>query len=316
MQGRITELQQEIKETKAINHLDPCELKEKIQDILACRSDQRDTNRQIETQIKRLRDRLNVLKCGDALQDDEPDTCTSEDKHIDVERGTYERIYVKAETMEGVMVNTHDETEVVIGSSRSADAVSENKVKPPRETKSDQDQSPREDESVLVHKRALLHRRKSSAERLRNVMKSTEQVECPPGEGDQISPRQLPPLLLPSKQSPDEPMPTYGVRHPTWPRPSYLSGQLPGCHVPLPPLHPRIDDGFPKTTNPLPHQPMFPRPFEREIPTPAIRTPLPSICSGQSDGDNTVPDHSPHPPLSPNLPPINRPKTGIRRKPV
>ena len=310
MQGQITELQQEIKETRAINHLDPYELKEKIQDVLACRNDQRLTNSQLEEQIKKLRDRLNILRCGDALQDHESDN--SEKKRIEAETEAYERIYVNAEAIHGVMVNTHDEAEIVIGSSRSADAVSENKVKTPRETKSDQDQSPRGNESVPVHNRALLHRRQSSAERFRNLMKSTDQVECPPGEGAQISPRQLPPLLLPSKQPPDEAMPTHGARHPTWPRPSYVSGQLPGCHVPLPPLHPRIDDDFPKKTNPLP--PMFPCPSERDIPTPAIKTPLPPICSGQSDGDNTTPNYSPSPPFTIRLTPINRPKTGGARR--
>ena len=311
MQGQITELQQEIKETRSINHLEPCELKEKIHDVLAYGHEQRVTNSQLEEQIKKLRDRLNILRCGDALQYHKPDI--SEEKRIDAETEAYERIYVSTEAMDGVMVNTHDETEIVIGSSRSADAVSENKVKTPRETKSDQDQSPRENESVPVQNRALLHRRKSSAERLRNLMESTDQVECPPGEGDQISPRQLPPLLLPSKQPPDEAMPTHGARHPTWPRPSYVSGQLPGCHVPLPPLHPRIEDDFPKKTNPLPNPPKFPRPSKRENPMPVIKTPLPPICSGQFDGDNTTSYHSPPTPFTVRLTPINIPKTGGAR---
>ena len=323
-------MQQEIKEARAINRLDPDELKEKIRDIRRYRDDQVETNKQLEEQIKHVKDKLNRIKIGEELSDEEDHNTA--DKATETETEAFERIYVNdEENMDGTMVNTHNEKKIAIGLSKSADIVSENKAKPPRETKSDQDQSPQYEESAPVHQRALLHRRKSSAERLRSLMKSTEQVETPPGDSDQISPKYVPPILLPSKQPPNEAMPTHLPRHPTWPRTSYTNEEIPGCHIPLPPQHPHIDEGFPKEGTPLPPSRVFPRAPERHVPTPAFKTPLPPIsgrdvltpaigktplppiCSGQSDGENTVTVYSPHPPLTPRLPHTNRGKSGRRR---
>ena len=314
LQGHITELQQEITEMKAINRLDPDELKEKIQDVLAYRDSQRDRNSELEEQIKSLRNRLNEIKCGNELPGGEAESTEETKSGAAKENETDDGMNLNEEIIDGIMVNTHDETDIVIGHSRSADVVSGNEIKPPRETKSDQNQSPIENENAPVHVRPLLHQRKSLAERLRLLMMTSDQAECPPGDSEDIvNPRQLLPLLLPSKQHPDEVMPIQGPRHPTWPRPSYANGQLPGCYIPLPPLHPRMDDGFPMVVNHLPHPSTSPRPPDRDSPTPAIQTPLPPICPRPPDGNSVTANQFPHPPLSPRSLANGRPKTAKAR---
>ena len=69
-----------IKEVRAIKRLDSNELR-KISGILAYRDDQIDTNCQLQEQIKRLADRLSIIKFTDDLPEGEAEN--SEDKNVE-----------------------------------------------------------------------------------------------------------------------------------------------------------------------------------------------------------------------------------------